>query len=106
VLVSVFVSVHREKVTMFYQPQQQQQSFPELLGQYAQPAAGYIYSRGFLSDCFLLLIDTHRSHMSISGFNPVIMAPYEPMSRDLRMDRVRLIVCPMRGTVVQVPYVG
>ena len=44
--------------------------------------------------------------VSLSGLTPVLMTPFDPMTRDYRMDRVRVIVCPRRNVVMQVPVVG
>ena len=80
-------------------------SFPELLNQYAQPAVSYIYSQGKPS-----LIIRRKTTKTIDlrhlGLNPVVLTPFDPISSDYRPDRVRLIVCPRRGTVMQVPVVG
>jgi hypothetical protein len=42
----------------------------------------------------------------ILGFKPQILRENDPMTRDLRMDRVRIIVDPTRTTVIQTPTVG
>ena len=40
------------------------------------------------------------------GFRPQILGPHDPMTKDLRMDRVRIIVDPTRTVVIRVPVVG
>lgn len=49
---------------------------------------------------------TSHSCVSLSGLTPVLMTPFDPMTNDYRMDRVRVIVCPRRNVVMQVPVVG
>ncbi len=40
------------------------------------------------------------------GFEPQILRQNDPMTRDLRMNRVRIIVDPTRTIVIQTPIVG
>ncbi len=40
------------------------------------------------------------------GYRPEILRRNDPMTKDLRMDRVRIIVDPTRAIVIQVPIVG
>ncbi len=42
----------------------------------------------------------------ILGFKPEILRHNDPMTKDLRMDRVRIIVDPTRTIVIQTPIVG
>ncbi len=42
----------------------------------------------------------------ILGFKPEILRHNDPMTKDLRMDRVRIIVDPNRTIVIQAPVVG
>ncbi|CAF0738963.1 unnamed protein product [Rotaria sp. Silwood1] len=70
---------------MFTTINNQRRSFPELVGRNAQQAAAYIAAQ---------------------GLKPVILRPNDPMTRDLRMDRVRIIVDPTRTFVIKTPIVG
>ncbi len=40
------------------------------------------------------------------GLKPQILGENDPMTRDLRMDRVRIIVDPSRTYVIKTPTVG
>ena len=40
------------------------------------------------------------------GFKVQILGPNDPMTRDLRMDRVRIIADPTRTVVIKTPVVG
>jgi hypothetical protein len=40
------------------------------------------------------------------GYRPEILRRNDPMTKDLRMDRVRIIVDPTRTIVIQAPIVG
>ncbi len=42
----------------------------------------------------------------ILGFKPEILRRNDPMTKDLRMDRVRIIVDPTRTIVIDTPIVG
>jgi hypothetical protein len=42
----------------------------------------------------------------ILGYKPQILRKNDPMTRDLRMDRVRIIVDPTRTIVIEPPIVG
>lgn len=41
-----------------------------------------------------------------TGFRPQILRPHDPVTKDLRMDRVRIYVNRTGTTVIQVPSVG
>ena len=42
----------------------------------------------------------------ILGFEPQILRENDPMTKDLRMNRVRIIVDPTRTMVIRTPIVG
>jgi hypothetical protein len=42
----------------------------------------------------------------VLGFEPQILRQNDPMTKDLRMNRVRIIVDPTRTIVIQTPIVG
>lgn len=76
-------------------------SFPELVGRSAQQAATYVAAQGIILLPMLFLSIT-----VLVGFRPQILGPHDPTTKDLRMDRVRIIVDPAQMIVIQVPIVG
>lgn len=90
---------------MFNRVGNQRRSFPELVGHNAQQAAQYVSAQG--NSCHRTISVTESDALRyLSGFNPVIMRANDPMTRDLRMDRVRIIVDPTRTMVIEPPIVG
>ncbi|CAF0727894.1 unnamed protein product [Adineta ricciae] len=65
--------------------QQQRKTFPELVGRPPRVAATYVSAR---------------------GYHPFVMTEDEPVTRDIRMDRVRIVVDPTRQFVIKPPMVG
>ncbi|CAF0981052.1 unnamed protein product [Rotaria magnacalcarata] len=63
----------------------QQTSFPELVGRNAQEAALYITAQ---------------------GLTPVFVRPDQPVTLDYRTDRVRIVTDPSGNHVIQAPTVG
>jgi hypothetical protein len=55
---------------------------------------------------FLTICHTFSLYNIILGLTPIILKPNDPMTRDFRMDRVRIIVDPTRAVVIQIPVVG
>ncbi|CAF0912459.1 unnamed protein product [Adineta steineri] len=70
---------------MFSTMNNSQRSFPELVGRSAHEAVAYI---------------------SAKGLHPQVLRANDPMTRDLRMDRVRIIVDPTRTYVIKTPTLG
>ncbi|CAF3107970.1 unnamed protein product [Rotaria sp. Silwood2] len=91
---------------MFTTINNQRRSFPELVGQNAHQAAAYVAAKGtfLLHKSFYIIM--YFLYNIILGFKPVILRPNDPMTRDLRMDRVRIIVDPTRTFVIKTPIVG
>ena len=90
---------------MFTRIGDERRSFPELVGHNAQQAAQYVSAQG--NGCHLTSPVSESSALRyLSGFNPVILRANDPTTRDLRMDRVRIIVDPTRTVVIKPPMVG
>lgn len=90
---------------MFARVGDERRSFPELVGRNAQQAAHYVSAQG--NCCHLTSPVVEISALRYpSGFTPVILRANDPTTRDLRMDRVRIIVDPTRTMVIEPPMVG
>jgi hypothetical protein len=83
----------------------QRRSFPELVGQNAQQAAAYITAQGNFFYVHLSMLSCIYFQCMI-GLNPQILRENDPATRDLRFDRVRIIVDPTRTVVIRTPIVG
>ncbi len=84
----------------------QRRSFPELVGQNAQQAAAYIIAQGnfiYINHSVTLYIFFYNIML---GLRPEILRDGDPMTREIRMDRVRIIVDPTRTVVIRAPIVG
>ncbi len=80
----------------------ERRSFPELVGQHAQQAAAYVAAQG----SFFYIMYHSFLYDVMSGFQPQILRENDPMTKDLRMNRVRIIVDPTRTVVIRTPVVG
>lgn len=89
---------------MFSTIYKQRRSFPELVGRNVQQATAYVTELGIV----YWQIESYVHWISFfrSGFQVDILRRNDPMTKDFRMDRVRIIVDPTRTIVIQTPVVG
>ncbi|CAF0752429.1 unnamed protein product [Adineta ricciae] len=78
-------AVHNLMTQAVQQQRQQSKTFPELVGRPPRVAATYVSAR---------------------GYHPFVITEDEPVTRDVRMDRVRIVVDPTRQFVIKPPMVG
>lgn len=90
---------------MFSTIYKQRRSFPELVGRNVEQAAAYITTLGIITLKKNLIIIT-LSIVLWLGFKVDILRRNDPTTKDLCMDRVRIIVDPTRSIVIQTPVVG